>query len=181
MANSKISVRNLCYIGVFTALMVACAPIAIPLPGGVPITLQTWVISLAGIVLGAKNGTISTLMYVLLGAVGVPVFAHFTGGIGIVFGPTGGFILSFPIMALLAGIGESKNNVVWLVCGLTVGTIINFISGMIYFSWVMPAPLQAAFYATVFPFIPTAILRIILLPVISKSIKVALAKTRVIS
>ena len=178
---SKISVRELSYIGIFTALTVACAPIAIPLPGGVPMTLQTWVISLAGIVLGSKNGGASAMVYVLLGAIGIPVFSNFTGGMGIVLGPTGGFIMSFPIMALLAGIGHAKQNTAWTVFGLVTGTVINFACGMFYFSLVTSTNFQAAFAATVLPFIPSAVLRIIVLPLIGKSINVALIKNRVMS
>ena len=178
---TKIPVRELGYIAIFTALAVACAPIAIPLPGGVPMTLQTWIISLAGIVLGSKNGGISALVYVLLGAVGIPVFANFTGGMGIVLGPTGGFIISFPIMALLAGIGYGKQGASQTVLGLVAGTVINFACGMFYFVWVTSVGLQGAFAATVLPFIPSAVIRIALLPVIGKSINDALAKSRVAS
>jgi len=150
------------------------------MPGGVPMTLQTWAISLAGIVLGAKNGTLATLVYVLLGAVGAPVFAGFSGGLGIIAGPTGGFILSFPLMALTAGIGEGKGSVSRLVCGLIAGTVINFAAGMLYFSLITTAGLQTAFAVAVLPFIPSAVLRIILLPAIGRSIKFALAKNNII-
>ncbi|MCL2171961.1 MAG: biotin transporter BioY, partial [Defluviitaleaceae bacterium] len=66
----RIKIRELCHIGIFVALIAVCAQIAIPLPGGVPITLQAWAISLAGLVLGAKNGAMAALVYVLLGAAG---------------------------------------------------------------------------------------------------------------
>ena len=175
----RLSIRKLCYIAIFTAIIAVCAQIAIPLPGGVPLTLQTWAISLAGIVLGTKNGTFSVLIYILLGVAGAPVFANFTGGLGIVMGHTGGFILSFPIMALAAGIGESKRSLAWLLVSLSIGTIINFLAGMFYFSFVMSVSLQAAFTAAVLPFIPSAILKIALLPTLAKSIKLALAKSAI--
>ena len=101
---SKINVRDFCYISAFTAIIAVMAQISIPLPAGVPLTLQTLAVPLAGIVLGAKRGCVSTLLYVLLAAVGVPVLANMTGGIGYVFGITGGFIISFPVMALLSGL-----------------------------------------------------------------------------
>ena len=91
---SSLSVTDLCYIALFTALIAVLAQISIPLPGGVPLTLQTLAVPLAGIVLGPRRGTFSTLLYVLLGAIGIPVFANFTGGLGIVLGVTGGFIIS---------------------------------------------------------------------------------------
>jgi biotin transport system substrate-specific component len=173
----KLSTRELCGISLFASVTAVCAQISLPLPGGVPFTLQTWAICLAGVVLGAKNGTLSAAIYVLLGAVGVPVFANFTGGVGIISGPTGGFILSFPILALLAGMGGSKKNVIWLVAGLVAGTIVNWLAGMVYFSFVLSLSLQAAFAAAVLPFIPSAVIRIVFVTVLGKSIKTALAKS----
>ena len=95
---SVLYVKDICYIALFTALIAILAQISIPLPGGVPLTLQTFAVPLAGLVLGSKRGTIATVVYVLLGAVGVPVFSNFTVGLGIVLVLTGGFIVSFPLM-----------------------------------------------------------------------------------
>lgn len=175
------SVRDLCYIGIFTAIIVVCAQISIPLPIGVPMTLQTFAIPLAGIILGKRNGTLSALIYVLLGLVGAPVFAGFTGGLGIVFGKSGGFILSFPIMALTAGIGEQKNSKVWLVVWLVIGAVINYICGMLMFSAVMSLDLLTSFAYVVVPFIPTAIIKIILVAVLGRYIKTALVKSGVLA
>ena len=79
-------VRDLVYIAVFTAIIAVLAQISIPMPGGVPMTLQTFAVPLAGLVLGTKRGTLSALLYVLLGTLGVPVFAGLSGGPGIVLG-----------------------------------------------------------------------------------------------
>ena len=179
MELKKNSVRDLCYIGMFTAITAVCAQISVPLPGGVPFTLQTWAISLAGVVLGPKKGAISAVVYVLLGAVGAPVFANFTGGIGVFTRPTGGFILSFPILALLAGIGANSKHTAWLVAGLVAGTIVNWFAGMVYFGFILSTNLQAAFAAAVLPFIPSAVIRIIFVTIIGKSIKIALSKSGV--
>ena len=181
MNKLKFSVRDLCFIGIFTAIITVVSQLSIPMPYGVPITLQTFVIPLSGIVLGAKKGTVSTLIYVLLGAIGVPVFAGYTGGMGIVLGMTGGFILSFPVMALTAGIGERKNNVIWLVSGLVVGSVINYICGMFWFSFVMSSDLKTAFAACVLPFIPTAIIKIVLVAILGRQIKRVLVQGRVLT
>ena len=79
------NVKDICYIAIFTAIIAIMAQISIPLPGGVPLTLQTLAVPLAGIILGAKRGTLSTLVYILLAMVGVPVLAGLSGGIGVVF------------------------------------------------------------------------------------------------
>ena len=161
--NSSINIRDICYIALFTALIAVLAQISIPLPGGVPLTLQTFAVPLAGLVLGSKRGTISTTIYVLLGAVGVPVFAGFTGGLGKVLGMTGGFIVSFPIMAFLAGLAVKKSlksPLLWL--WLTLGAIVNYAVGTVWFMVVAGSTLSAALTACVIPFIPTAIIKIIL-------------------
>jgi len=175
----KINVRELCFIAIFVALTAVGAQIRIPQYPAPPWTLQAWVISLAGIVLGAKNGTIAAVVYVLLGAVGAPVFAEFSGGLPVLFGRTGGFILSFPLVALLAGIGEGKpglKGAIWVTAGMIAGVLINWFAGMIQFSFVMGTTLAVAFGFTVLPFIVPGILRVILIPIFGRSIKFALKK-----
>lgn len=106
-AGSVSYIRDLCYSAVFAAVIAVMAQLSIPLPGGVPLTLQTLGIMLAGIVLGPRRGTLSVLIYILLGAIGLPVFAGFKGGLSSVIGPTGGFIISFWVVSLCAGLGFS--------------------------------------------------------------------------
>ena len=178
----KLSTGELCQTALFTALTVIGAQIAVPMPGGVPFTMQTWVIALAGMVLGPRNGALSAVVYVLLGAVGAPVFAHFSGGMGIMLGGSGGFIMAFPLLALLSGLGqgmsEREGGKLWLVSGLIAGTVLHFAAGMLYLSWVAGITLQAAFIAAVLPFIPSALLRIALLPFISKGLRLAISRAR---
>ncbi len=88
--------------GLFAALTAVGAQITIPI-GPVPITLQTFFILLSGMIGGAVIGFLSQLIYILLGAVGLPVFAGFKGGIVAILGPTGGYIISFPLAALACG------------------------------------------------------------------------------
>jgi len=173
---------DMCLIALFTALMAVCAQIAVPLPGGVPFTLQTWAIALAGVVLGPKNGTIATLVYIALGAMGAPVFANWSGGFAIIVGRTGGFIMSFPLIALLAGFGARMGKreivkVIWLIVGLTLGTALNLFVGMVYFDFVMQVGWQAAFGFSVAPFLVSSVLRIVFVAVLGKSICYALDKT----
>ena len=162
---ARLTVRDISLIGIFTALIAVMAQISIPLPGSVPMTLQTLAIPLAGIVLGPKKGTLATIVYLLLGALGAPVFAGFNGGFGVFLSFTGGFLLSFPLMALAAGYGaaatEQTNNRLWLWLGLFIGAVINFACGMFYFSWVAGSGLPAAFAATVAPFVLTALVKIV--------------------
>jgi len=99
---------DLVYIALFAVLIAVCSWIAVP--AAVPFTLQTFAVFLAEGLLGGKRGTLAVLVYVLLGAVGIPVFAGFGAGIGVLLGPTGGYLLGFLLSALIywlvtAGLG----------------------------------------------------------------------------
>lgn len=161
MNNSQI--RDMCYIALFAALTAVLAQVSIPLPGGVPLTLQTLAVPLCGLILGPKRGGISVLVYILIGALGIPVFANFTGGIGVLFGMTGGFIISFPVMAVAAGLGSSGSiRSIKLWTGLVAGALINYAAGTVWFMVAAHASLPAAVTACVIPFIPTAVMKILL-------------------
>ena len=96
---------DIAFIGIFTALIAICSWISIPTP--IPFSLQTFAVFLAVSVLGGKRGTLAVVVYVLLGAVGVPVFAEFTGGIDIILRNTGGYIIGFIFTALIMWLVES--------------------------------------------------------------------------
>ena len=166
-----IHIRQLCYMSVFVAIIAVSAQIIIPLPHGVPMTLQTFTIALAGILLGPKKGGLTVLIYILLGGVGVPVFAGFLGGLGVIFGFTGGFIMSFPLLAYMAGIAGSKSNRAWLACFLTLGFALNFLFGLLWFGMITGNTLHGAFFIAVLPFIPMSVIEVILLTIVGFRMK----------
>ena len=175
----KLSTYDICRISFFVATIAVCAQIMIPQPGGVPFTLQVWAVSLAGLVLGPKKGTIAAVIYVFLGIVGAPVFAGFSGGFSVIMRPTGGFILSFPVVALLAGLGEKRGGSTWPLLGLAAGSIFNWAIGMFWFNWVTELGLLVSFGHSVAPFILVGVARTVVLPMVSRSIKNAMKKVRV--
>lgn len=170
---SKLSVQELCMTGVLTAVIVIMAQISIPMPLGVPMTMQTFAITLAAVVLGAKLGGLATLIYILLGAVGLPVFAGFTGGFSHFVGPTGGFLISFPIMAFIIGLGIDYRQKFKgaFVTFLIIGTVVNYIIGVVIFCTLTGSPVSVGLSACVLPFIPTAILKAILASVLGFAIR----------
>ncbi|MGA9287204.1 MAG: biotin transporter BioY [Anaerobacillus sp.] len=132
----KMKTIDLVYAGMFAALMAVGANIAqFLVVGGVPITLQTFFAILAGLLLGSRLGAISMTVYALVGFAGAPVFAQFTGGPGILFKPTFGFILSYILVAYIAGkIVESKSKPTtrtFLIASF-VGFILNYVLGTNY-------------------------------------------------
>ena len=170
---SKFSVRDICYAGLFAAVIAVMAQISIPMPLGVPMTMQTFAITLAAVVLGSKLSAIATLVYLLLGAVGVPVLANFSGGIDKFVGPTGGFLISFPIMAYIIGLGVEHRDAFKgaFPVAVVVGTVVNYIVGVILFVIVAHSTVSVAVSACVLPFIPTAIIKAVLACVLGLNIR----------
>lgn len=161
MKNKRLDVFSLCVTGVFAALVAVLSQIMIPLPTGVPVTMQTFAVLLAGVALGAKRGGAAVGVYVLLGAVGAPVFAGFTGGLGVVFGPTGGFILAFPVMAYLAGLGASRG-AGRLVVGIVLAFAADYTAGVLMYCAVTGGGFAAGVMACVVPFLPADVVKAVL-------------------
>lgn len=97
-------IKNITEIALSAALVCLLAQIILPLPGGVPLTLQTLGIAFCGYYLGKKKGCIAVAVYLLLGMVGLPVFSAFSGGFSCLIGPAGGFLFGFLPFSLLCGI-----------------------------------------------------------------------------
>jgi len=134
MAAKKFRAIDLCYAGMFAALMAIGANITSIAPflviGGVPITLQTFFAVLAGLVLGSRLGAISMVAYMLIGLLGAPVFAQFSGGFQTVLSPTFGFILSFIPVAWATGkIVEKHQNMTTYLIAAIIGLILNYLIG----------------------------------------------------
>lgn len=170
---SKMSVRDICYAGLFAAVIAVMAQISIPMPLGVPMTMQTFAITLAAVVLGAKLSALSSLIYLILGAVGIPVLANFSGGFDKFVGPTGGFLISFPLMAFIIGWGAEhrKDFKGAYVLALIVGTVVNYVVGVALFCVVTNGSVAAGITACVLPFIPTAIIKAVLASIIGFGVK----------
>ena len=171
-SKNSFTIYDMCTIAIFTAIISVLAQIAIPMPSGVPFTLQTFAITLTAVVLGAKKGAVAVLIYLLIGAVGVPVFTNFRGGLQAFVGPTGGFLLSFPVMTFLIGFGAEKREIKWFYpLMLILGTIVNYIVGIILYCFVMSSTVSTAFFACVLPFIPSTIITSILASMLGLKIK----------
>ena len=173
MTTSKFSIQDICSIALFTAVIAIMAQISIPMPLGVPMTMQTFAITLAAVVLGSKRGFIATLVYLLLGMVGVPVFAGFTGGAQYLVGATGGFLISFPIMAFVIGLGVDKFKDMkgGLVICIIAGTVLNYVVGVVMFCLLTGSTVAVGVTACVVPFIPTAIIKAVAAAIIGLQIR----------
>ena len=177
MKNSKLT--QTIFIGLFAALIAVCSQIQIP--GAVPFTLQTFAVFLAGGLLGGKRGTISVIVYILLGAVGLPVFAGFKGGIGALLGTTGGYIIGFIFSMLVFVVfelllKEKAKKIIPLGIAMVIGLIICYAFGTAWFMIVYtntkePIGLITALSWCVFPFIIPDIVKIALALTLTSRLK----------
>ena len=172
--NSK--VLDLVYIAIGAALIAICSWISIPT--AVPFTLQTFAVFFVLLALGGERGTLATLVYVLLGAVGVPVFAGFSGGIGILLGSTGGYIIGFLFTVLIYILFTKffKKNIVIKIVALVLGLAVCYAFGTAWFMHVYvqnsgEVGLLTVLGWCVFPFIIPDLLKLALAVVISKRIE----------
>lgn len=151
------------YCSLFACILSILAQIKIDLPIGVPITLQTLGIYLIALYLKPKLAFITTLTYLLMGIIGLPVFHGFKGGIGILLGPTGGYIFAFPFTALLISyLVYNKNSLIIKIISLIIGTCLCYFIGTLWFVFISDNSLLAALSMCVIPFIPGDIVKMII-------------------
>lgn len=149
-------------IAMFAAVIAVLSQLSIPLPSGVPITLQTFAVALVGVVLGWKYALASVGVYILLGAVGVPVFAGFVGGAQVLVGYTGGFVWGFLFMAALCGAGSVRKNKFFGFMVSMAGLAICHLFGVVQFMLVMRTGLAESFLIVSAPYLIKDIVSVIL-------------------
>lgn len=146
-------VKDLTVTALFAALICAAAPWTVPI-GPIPLSLATFAVYLAGATLGAKRGTAAVLVYVLIGAVGLPVFSGFAGGMQKILGVTGGYIVGYIPCALLTGLFADKGGKLWsYAAGMVAGTVALYALGTAWFCFAAKAALAYALSVCVLPFL----------------------------
>ena len=145
------------------ALCAVLSQIQIPIPP-VPLSLSLLGVHLSGALLGRRWAAASVGCYVLLGAVGVPVYAGFSGGVSVLFGPTGGFLLGYILCAWIVGFitqrfGFTRKT---LLLSMSAGTLLCYLPGTVWFSFVSGTTLIESISVCVLPFIPGDLIKIIL-------------------
>lgn len=169
-SNTKNSnLYKLVLTGIFAAVVAVCSWVSIPLPfTQVPINLAILGVLLAGGLLGSKYGALSLIIYILIGAVGVPVFAGFGAGLGTLVGPTGGYIVGYVLCAAVAGLGASssaaskisKHPSLRLAAFMALGVAACYTFGTIWYVLLMKTSLWVGLISCVFPFIPLDAIKI---------------------
>ncbi|MCI8609920.1 MAG: biotin transporter BioY [Firmicutes bacterium] len=178
-AQSAARLNGLILAGVFAAVTTVCSWITVPLPfTPVPVNLALLGVYLTGGLLGPYFGFYSQLIFVLLGAIGVPVFAGFSGGFGILTGPTGGYIIGYIFAAVLVGmlseIGPSavkKHTFIRLLLACFIGMTVCYAFGTAWYMISTGAGLWTALVNCVFPFLPGDAVKILLAAMLINRLK----------
>ncbi|MBD5544199.1 MAG: biotin transporter BioY [Lachnospiraceae bacterium] len=176
---SQGNTKSLALIGVMAAVTCIMGPLSIPLPfSPVPISLTNLAVYVSIYILGMKKGSISYIIYMLIGLVGLPVFSSFTGGPGKLLGPTGGYLIGFLFMAVIGGLFIDKwpDNICLDLLGMVIGTLVMYVFGTVWLAYQAGLSFQNALIAGVIPFIPGDLAKIIIAALIAPKIVKRLKK-----
>ncbi len=174
--------KTIAVCAVFAAIMCVFSVITVPI-GPVPVTLGFLGVMVTAVILGAKRGALSVAVFILLGAVGLPVFSGFKGGFQVLLGPTGGYIWSYVPMALLIGFASAKNPKnkwlamlkIFLVC---IGAaLLGYAVGTLQFMLVQKTSFAQALMICVVPFIPFDIAKAAAAVYLGYTVKAALKRS----
>jgi biotin transport system substrate-specific component len=190
--NSRVREANLnaatmTRVALMAAVTAVAAQIAIPLPfSPVPFTLQVPAVVLSGLLLGSRHGALAMAVYLLVGAIGVPVFAQFSGGLGRIVGPTGGYLLSYPLAAAVAGLAayaaanspRSRALMLSFLWGVAALAVIYAI-GAGWLSIVANLPIAVAVAQGVLPFVVFDLVKIVLAALVAVAAAPAIAGSRI--
>ena len=182
----KITTADMVLCAMCAAITCVLAPISVPI-GPIPISLCTFAVMLAGVLLGGRLGFVSQLIYVLLGAVGLPVFAGYTAGLAKIAGVTGGYIVGYPFLALVIGwiywkygknAADLKRKILWMFAGMIAGTVVLYIIGTVWYCALSGNGLIPALSACVIPFLPGDFLKMVVVAIVSVPVEKALNRIR---
>ena len=179
--NQKIRTKQMVLIALMTAVTCVLGPLSIPLPfSPVPISLTNFAIFLAIFVLGMKNGTISFIIYLLLGAVGVPVFSSFRGGFQVLAGPTGGYLIGFIFLALIMGfaLDHFDRKLVPTIIGMIIGMAVCYAFGTVWLAKLLSLSFKEGLMMGVIPYLAGDAAKIIIAAIVGPKLYGATKKIR---
>lgn len=158
----KLSTKDMTETAVMAAVLCILGPLSVPI-GPVPLSLAPLAILMAAYILGTFKGTAACMLYLILGAIGIPVFAGFSGGFGDIAGPTGGYLIGYIFLALIAGWFISRfYDIIWVqFLGMCLGMAVLYAFGTAWLAHVAGMTFKEALAAGVLPFIIGDLLKII--------------------
>ncbi len=173
----KITTYEMAMCGIMAALMCIAGPLSVPI-GPIPVSLTNLVIYFSLAVAGTRLTLISYIVYLLLGAAGLPVFSGFAGGLAKLAGPTGGYLIGFILMILAGGLIYERfiGSPVIGGTGMFLGLMIAYIFGTAWFVLQMKVGIGYALTVCVWPFIPFDIAKIVIAILVGKPVHAAVAR-----
>lgn len=178
--------KDMMLCAIFAAMLCVFSVMTIPI-GAVPISMGIFGVLLTACILGPKRGVIAVVVYILLGAVGLPIFSGFTGGVGVIAGPTGGYVTSYILVALFVGfltrrLPSSKPLSLVLLALISMGgVVICYFFGTLQFMAVAHKTFVQSLSVCVLPFIPFDIVKCIVAAVLSYAVRLALAHSKLLT
>lgn len=170
--------KELVLIAVLTSLMAVVAPISIPLTGGVPISLGTFMVMLVAVILKQSNAVVVVGLYIVLAFVGVPVLSGYASGASILFGMTGGYIFGYIPLAFITGLAaayaqnkDKKIKYAIQFAGMIIGTIVLYTMGTWWFMKYTGMNLSASLAACVLPFISGDLIKMVVVILVAPRIE----------
>ena len=174
MKTKELTVTALC-----CALTAVLAPLTVTLPFTlIPFSLSLLPIFLTGALLPKRHAFLAVLLYVVLGMVGLPVFSGFAAGVGVLAGPTGGFIVGYPFTALLVSVAvEHRFSLLRYAVGAAAGLAVCYACGSVWYAVSAGVPYLQSLLATVVPFVGWDALKAVLAGSLAAALRVVLKKT----
>lgn len=172
--------KNLVLTGMTSAVLAIMAQISIPMPSGVPITLQTFAVAMISVVLLWKRGIAAVVIYILIGAAGLPVFANFNAGMAALAGKTGGFIWGFLFLALFCGIGSRMKHKAFSFCMGMIGLTACHFAGITQFHFISGMGFKESFIFVSFPYLLKDIFSVIIAFVVGWQVRKLLLKASIL-
>lgn len=177
----KSALFNMTSCALMAALMCVLCPVSIPV-GPIPISLSILVILLTVSVLGTWRALVSYTVYLLLGAVGMPVFSGFQGGLAKLAGPTGGYLIGFFAMILVGGVimELSNRNLIATGGGMLLGVAMDYVLGTAWFVFQTGSTVAHALEVCVYPFIPFDLAKVVVAVALGELLHKALEKAKLL-
>ena len=178
----KTNIQNITFTALMTAVLCILGPVVLPI-GPVPMSFANLAIYLTVILLDKKRATSCVAVYLLMGMVGIPVFAGFTGGVGKLFGPTGGYLVGYLVLSWSAGAFLEKKKEVRLyqVVALGVGTLLMYALGTLWLMYQSNLTFQMALGVGVVPFMFFDMVKIVIAVLLANLIKVRLKNENILT
>lgn len=169
---NKIKIKKIATAAVFSAVIAACAWVYIPTPFGINLTFSLFAVCLTAFCLDIKSAFAATAVYITLGAIGLPVFSQFSGGIGVLFGVSGGFLWGFLLTVVVCGVAKNnlKKTIKYLLMVFSV--LLCHTVGVIQYSIVSGNDFLISFLTASLPFLIKDIILVFLAELIAKKVKI---------